>query len=97
MTRTREENAADMSEEEARTMTQITTIAGWLGELIEAHIAKCDNAFPLSDDCPAHVISEVHETRANIMSIGTVDMEAEQLIELQLDDGSTFNIRVEEV
>ncbi len=94
MTRTREENAADLAAEEARPRTKAVTIAAMIAELIESHMAKCDEAHP-NDRIP-HVMSAEHETRADIDSIATADLGAEHLIELQLCDGTTFNIRVEE-
>lgn len=76
--------------------TSAATIAAMLSELIETHMLKCDEAFPHPDDCPAHVISEVHKTAAWIQSIRTSSTGAGHLIELTLDDGKSSHIRVEE-
>ena len=76
--------------------TSAATIAAMLSELIETHMLKCDEAFPHPDDCSAHVISEVHKTDAWIQSIRTSVTGAGHLIELSLDDDTSFHIRVEE-
>ena len=76
--------------------TSAATIAAMLSELIETHMLKCDEAFPHPVDCPAHVISEVHKTAAWIQSIRTSGTGAGHLIELSLDDDTSFHIRVEE-
>lgn len=95
MTRTREENAADLAHEEDRARTKAVTIAALIAELVETDMSKCDDAFDHPDDRVPHVISEVHGTSASISSIGTTDMGASHLIELSLDDGTSFTIRVE--
>ncbi|MBP0440445.1 hypothetical protein [Tianweitania sediminis] len=97
MTRTREVNAANHAREESLPKTSAATVSAMLSELIETHIVKCDEAFPHPDDCPAHVISNVHKTAARIQSIRTSRTGACHLIELALDDGTSFTIRVEEV
>lgn len=74
--------------------TKAVTIAAMLGELIEDHMAKCSAGNP-NDDIP-HVISEVHQTKAFIEKVATVPLVDEALIVLELDDGTSFNIRVEE-
>jgi hypothetical protein len=76
--------------------TTATTITAMISELIETHMLKCDEAFPHPDDCPAHVISNVDKTAAWIQTIGTAGAGKSHLIELALDDGTSFNIRVEE-
>lgn len=68
-----------------------------LSELIETHMLNCDEAFPHPDDCTAHVISEVRKTQAWIQSVRAGGTGACHLIELSLDDGTSFNIRVKEV
>jgi hypothetical protein len=97
MSRIREDAAADPAQEQCLPKTSAATIAARLSELIETHMLKCDEAFPHPDDCPAHVISELHDTQAWIQSVGTSSAGACHLIELSLDDGTSFNIRVEEV
>ena len=72
------------------------TIAAMIGELIETHMQKCEDAFEHEEDRVPHVISEVHGTSANIESIANAHLGAEHLIVLELDDGTSFNIRVEE-
>ena len=81
---------------DSRNPTRVSTIAAAIGELIESHITKCDEAFPRPDDCPAHVISDVHGTAANVTEVGIADLGLEHLIHIKLDDGTAFNIRVEE-
>ena len=76
--------------------TTAVTIAAMISELIETHMLKCDEAFPHPDDCPAHVISNVHKTAAWIQSIRTSSTGACHLIELSLDDATSFTIRVDE-
>jgi hypothetical protein len=97
MTRTREENAADLAYEEARLKTKAATLVAMIAELIETHMAKCDELGGPGIDVVPHVVSEAHGTSANINSIATAELGAVQLIELQLDDGTWFDIRVEEV
>lgn len=96
MTRTREENAADMAAEDARPKTRAVTIMAMLSELIEIHMAKCDDVDGPGFDAVPHVLSEVHGTSANIDTIGTGTVGASHMIELQLDDGSAFTVTVEE-
>lgn len=96
MTRTRKENAADLAREESLPKTSAATVSAMIAELIETHIVKCDEAFPHPDDCPAHVISHIHKTQAWIQSVRTGGIVACHLIELSLDDGTSFTIRVEE-
>lgn len=74
--------------------TKAVTIAAMIGELIETHMANCAADNP-NDDIP-HVISEAHKTKAFITSLANADLGAEQLLVLELDDGTSFNIRVEE-
>lgn len=88
--------------------TKAVTIAGMIAELIETHMAKCDNEFPDHDDhgnlLPdggnpdrvPHVISEAHDTKASIEQIITADQGDITLITLSLDDGTIFNVIVEE-
>lgn len=97
MSRIPEDIAADPAPEPCRPKTSAATIAAMLSELIETHMLKCDEAFPHPEDCPAHIISEIHDTQAWIQSVGTSNAGACHLIELSLDDGTSFNIRVEPV
>ncbi|CAM5290547.1 hypothetical protein ATER59S_00530 [Aquamicrobium terrae] len=97
MSRTRHDNAANPARDRCLPKTSAATIAAMLSELIETHMLKCDEAFPHPDDCPAHVISEVRKTQAWIQSVRVGEAGACHLIELSLDDGTSFNIRVEEV
>ncbi|MCO5157923.1 MAG: hypothetical protein M9945_14435 [Aquamicrobium sp.] len=76
--------------------TKVNTIAAMVCELIEMHMAKCDEAFPHPDDRPPHIIGQEHGTSANIQTVSNVDLGAEHLIHIELDDGTSFNIRVEE-
>ncbi|MCG2841249.1 hypothetical protein L6Q21_09680 [Sandaracinobacter sp. RS1-74] len=73
---------------------KIATIGAWLGELIDAHMLRCDEAFPHPDDCPPHIVSEAHGTRANIEKMHSVDLGTGHLIVIELDDGTAFDIRV---
>lgn len=77
--------------------TRACTVATAIAELLETHAAKCDNGGAGEGDCPAHVISEVHGTRANIDSIASCDVETGTQIYLVLDDGAAFRITVEAV
>lgn len=97
MSRISEDTAAVSAPVPCRPKTSAATIAAMLSELIETHMLRCDEAFRHPDDCPAHVINEVHDTQAWIQSLGTSNVGACHLIELSLDDGTSFNIRVEEV
>lgn len=75
--------------------TKAVTVAAMLGELIETHMAKCSADNP-NDDIP-HIISEVHQTKAFIESIGTAsDLESDTAkLHLRLDDGSRITIDVQ--
>jgi len=64
-------------------------------ELLEIHIAKCDESGDCAEDRPAHVISQAHRTSANIDSIASCDVETGTHIYLVLDDGAAFHITVE--
>lgn len=77
--------------------TQPRTIAAMICELVETHIAKCNEGGDRDDDRPSHVISQVHGTSANIDSIASCDVEAATQIYLVLDDGTAFRITVEGV
>lgn len=95
MTKTREENAADMAAEEARPKTKAITIASMIAELIETHMAKCDGKH--SSESVHHVISEAHGSSADIKKIGIANPWTTPLIRIELDDGTAFNITVEKV
>lgn len=60
-------------------------------ELLETHMQKCDEFA----DGREHVVSEVHGTSANIEGIWNTDVGPVQLIDLALDDGTAFIIRIE--
>ncbi|AMK23246.1 MULTISPECIES: hypothetical protein [Sphingomonadaceae] len=75
--------------------TQTSTIAAMICELIETHMEKCESAFERSEDGPHHVVSDVHETRANIETLSSRDNEDGVEITLLLDDGSAFRVMVE--
>lgn len=77
--------------------TRAVTIAAMLGELIETHTAKCDESSDHEEDRPAHVISEVHGTSANIDSIASCETGTGSQIYLVLDDGTNFRINVEAI
>jgi len=77
--------------------TRANTIAGLLSELLETHATECDDGGAREDDCPPHVISEIHGTSANIDSIASCDIETGTQIYLVLDDGAAFRITVEAV
>ena len=77
--------------------TRASTIAAMICELIETHIAKCDESGDCAEDRPSHVISQVHGTSANIDSIASCNIETGTQIYLVLDDGAAFRITVEAV
>jgi hypothetical protein len=77
--------------------TRACTIAAMICELLETHIAKCDEDGDSSDDRPSHVISQAHGTRANIDSIASCDVDTGTQIYLVLDDGAAFRVTVEAV
>lgn len=71
------------------------TIAAWIGQLIQAHLVRCDEAYPHSDDCPAHIIADAPDTRAMVESVvGPIDAAATELT-LRLEGGQMFRIVVE--
>ncbi len=69
--------------------THSNTIIALIGELIETHMDKCDNA---GDEPIAHVLSEVHAHAANIKTIETNELG----LKLELDDGTSWYVRVTE-
>lgn len=77
--------------------TRASTIAALMAELLGTHAAKCDEGGDRADDRPPHVISQVHDTSANIDSIASCDTVTGTQIYLVLDDGSAFRITVEAV
>lgn len=77
--------------------TRACTIAAMVCELIETHVARCDEAGGCEHDRPSHVISETHGTSANIGSIASCDVEAATQIYLVLDDGTGFRMTIEAV
>jgi hypothetical protein len=77
--------------------TRACTIAAMICELIETHIARCEEAGECEDDRSSHVISETHRSSANIDSIASCDVEAATQIYLVLDDGTGFRITIEAV
>jgi hypothetical protein len=67
------------------------TIAAFIGELIETHIADCDEEVPPGDpDHVPHICSEVHKASADIVSIGNHQAQ----LFLTLSDGSKFVVAV---
>ena len=77
--------------------TRACTIAALISELLDMHAKKCDEGGDCADDRPPHVISQVHDTSANIDSIANCDIETGTQIYLVLDDRSAFRITVEAV
>ena len=77
--------------------TRACTIAAALVELLETHAQKCDEGGDCADDRPPHVISEIHDTSANIDSIASCDIETGTQIYLVLDDRTSFRITVEAI
>ncbi|MDF0490219.1 hypothetical protein PX554_18995 [Sphingomonas sp. H39-1-10] len=77
--------------------TRACTIAAMICELLETHIAKCDESGDCAVDRPPHVISQAHGTSANIDSIASCDVESGTQIYLVLDDGAAFRITVEAI
>lgn len=73
------------------------TIPGDGSELLETHIAKCNEGGDCEDDRPPHVISEIHRTNANIDSIASCDIETGTQVYLVLDDRTSFRITVEAI
>jgi hypothetical protein len=67
-----------------------------ISELIEHHIEETEN-FPNPEDNIPHVISEVHDTKANIEMLRTSPSGIDQMLFLDLSDGSQFTITVSEV
>lgn len=77
--------------------TRVCTVAAMIGELLETHIAKCDEDGDRSGDYSPHIVSEAHDTRANIDSIASFDFGAATHLYLMLDDGTGFRIAVDAV
>ncbi|MCP5400478.1 MAG: hypothetical protein H6921_14750 [Sphingomonas sp.] len=77
--------------------TNVTMIGAWLGELIDAHMLKCNEAFPHPDDCPPHIICEVHGTKAYIERMSIADLSIERPLVIELNDGTSFAIHVQEI
>lgn len=77
--------------------THASTIAAAICELFETHAIKCNEAADIPDDRPAHVVSAVHDTSANIDSIASCDVEGATQIYMVLDDRAAFRITVEPV
>ena len=75
--------------------TRACTVASMICELLETHIAKCDESGDGSGDRPYHVISPDHGTRATIDSIARCDVETGTQVYLVLDDDAAFQITVE--
>jgi hypothetical protein len=90
-------DVANLARDASRIPTQAVTVAAFLADLIETHAAKCDAGADHPDERPAHIISEVHDTRADVVSIANRDIEGTTEIELLLDDGAAFRIVVEAV
>ena len=91
MTRAREENAMAPERGDAAFKTKAVTIAALIVEFFETHIQKCAE---FSNE-PDHVVSEFLETSAKVNTIGNTSIGNVQVIDLALDDGTAFTIRVE--
>lgn len=77
--------------------TRACTIAAAICELFEAHAIKCDEGAGIPEDRTAHLVSDVHDTSANIDSIASCDVDGATQIYMVLDDGAAFRITVEAV
>lgn len=78
--------------------TKTDTIIAMLTELIEEHMEVCENEFPAdSSDRVKHVISEQHETQADITELRTAHPAIDHMIFMDLDDGAQFTITVSKV
>ncbi len=77
--------------------TRASTIAAAICELFETHAAKCDESAEVPGDRPAHLVSDVYDTSANIDSIASCDVDGATQIYMVLDDGAAFRITVEAV
>ncbi|GLT01032.1 hypothetical protein GCM10007897_24230 [Sphingobium jiangsuense] len=72
-----------------------STIAAFLRELVETHIAKCDEAGDDPNDRPPHFASEAPGAQGNIDSIASCDIETGSCIYLVLEGGAAFRIVIE--
>lgn len=77
--------------------TRACTIAALLCELLETHVKRCDGGGHGEDERPLDVISDVHDTGANIDSFASCDTETGTQIYLVLNDHAKFRIAVEAV
>lgn len=76
---------------------RLSKIAAFVSELIETHMEKCECAGDSPDDHPAHIVSEVFGTGANIASIATASTDIEARIYMVMEDGDAFRIIIERV
>lgn len=90
-------DATDSARSDSDNPTRACTIAAMICELLETHLAKCNEGSECEEDRSADVISEVHGTSANIESIASCDVEGGTEIHLALDDSTAFRITVEAV
>lgn len=68
------------------------TIADVIAELIEAHMDKCDVGN--DDDRISHIVTPEHS--ANIVEISPTATAASRCLTIKLDDGTAFDITVDE-
>ncbi|MGI9376034.1 MAG: hypothetical protein ACR2PC_08075 [Tsuneonella suprasediminis] len=87
----------DIAGSDSTNRTRACTIAALLCELLETHVAKCEEGSDHADDRPSHMISQVHGTSADIDSIASCDVETGTQIYLVLNDRTAFRITVEAV
>jgi hypothetical protein len=87
-------DVADLAPDDSRIPTRAVTVAAMITELIETHIAKGDGGAAHSWDRPADIVSEAHDTNADVVSIASHDIEGGTQIDLLLDDGAAFRIVV---
>lgn len=90
-------DVADSAESDSDNPTRASTIAAMICELLETHCTKCDEGGVHEEDRLADVISEVHNTSANIDTFASCDIETGTQIHLALDDSTAFRITVEAV
>lgn len=77
--------------------TRPSTMGAFISELIETHMEKCEGAGADPDERPAHIVSEIFGTEANIASIATSSTDEEARVYILLEDGDAFRLAIERV
>ena len=73
--------------------TRPSTIGALICELLETRMARVET----SDQHGPDVVSDVHGSRADIVTLSSVDNENGVELRLSLDDGMAFSVRIEPV